>query len=135
MTEELTEEEEQALREMGYGYPKEDEKQNIFAFFKQVIATRDTSRVANLTEVELGNVRVPVRTLLELSEFCKAASLNGLGTYFNSESQIISNTSLSREGFLDKLAVTQKREVERRSRVPVQNKGWFRKKQPEPEYV
>jgi len=130
--EELTEEDQQALQELGYGFPQVEEKQNIFGFFKRVIDMNDTTRTANLMQDELGYVRIPVRTNLSLALYAKQMGLTGLGEYFFQESQIISDSSLSREGFLDKLAVTQKREVDSRTRRNnlQQNKGWFNKKQP-----
>lgn len=132
--ENLTDEEVEALAQMGlgYGYPKAEEKQNIFAFFRKVISMSDTTRTSNLNEDELGLAKIPVRTNLELSEYCKVMGLKGLSTYFNQEAQIITNSSLSREGFLDRLAVTQKREMETKLKRPKSvNKGWFKKKQPE----
>lgn len=138
MDEEFTPEEMQLaeeLAESGYGYPKEEEKQNIFSFFRRVIFMPDTSRTSNLTEDELGMVKIPVRTNLELAEYCKHQGLNGLSQFFFNEAQIISNTSLSRDGFLDKLAVTQKREVEskRREFTAKQKKNWFKKPSTSPQ--
>lgn len=128
--EELSPEEMEALEQL-YGYPKEEEKQSIFAFFKKVITMRDSSRTANLTNDEIGTVRNSVRTFQELALYCKEMSLTGVSNYFDSKAQIILGTSLSREGFLDRLAVTQKRETESKVRKPMtQNKGWFKKKEP-----
>ena len=131
---ELTPDEEEALEELGYGYPRPEEKQNIFSFFKRVIIMKDTTRTSNLNEDELGLIKVPVRTLLNLSLYSGQMGLSGLGNYFFQESQIVSNSSLSREGFLDKLAVTQKREMEARTRrfSPAQKKRWFKPKEQQP---
>ena len=130
--EEFTDEDLETLDQLGLGYPKQSEKQNIFAFFKRVITMADTTRTSNLTEDEMGAVKVPVRTNLELAQYCKAMGLTGLGNYFLAESQIISNSSLSREGFLDKLAVTQKRELETKSKSSLaKRRGWFKKKKEE----
>lgn len=134
---ELTEEEIEELEKLGYGFPKPDEKNNIFSFFKRVIATRDTTRVSNLQEEELGHATIPVRTNLQLALYCEQMGLGGLGSHFMKESQIISNSSLSRDGFLDKLAVTQKREMDTKTRTatPAQRRNWFqRKNQPQQEY-
>ena len=133
MEEELTEEEIETLEEMGYGAPQAEEKQNIFTFFKRVIFMKDTTRTGNLTNDELGIVTIPLRTNLELSLYAKKMGLLGVASYFKEKAHITSDSSLSREGFLDKLAVTQKREMEsktRRSNLP-QKKGWFAKQQPQ----
>lgn len=133
MEEELTQEEQEALEELGYGAPRPEEKHNIFSFFKRVISMGDTTRTSNLTEDELGAVKVPVRTNQFIALYAQQMGLIGLAQHFFKESQIITNSSLSRDGFLDKLAVTQKREMDARSRggtPPQQPKGgWFKRKQ------
>ncbi len=137
MAEELTQEEMEALKEMGYGYPQEEEKANIFSFFKRIISAKDTTKTANLINDELGIAKVPVRTSLTLSLYAKEMGLSGLGDYFFKEAQIITDSSLSREGFLDKLAVTQKREIDSSNRKPPKpkQKSWFgSKKQEQPAY-
>ncbi len=126
---ELTLEEMESL-EGTYNYPPQEEKENIFSFFKRVISMPNTLRTANLTGDELGGIRIPVRTLHKLSLYCKQMGLTGLGEHFAKEAHIITDSSLSREGFLDKLAVTQKREMEAKTKMPAteeQKKGWFKK--------
>jgi len=129
---ELSPEELMALEtELERQYPKEDEKQNIFSFFKRVIGMKDTTKTSNLNEEELGFATVPVRTWLELSLYCEKQGLKGLGTYFAEKAHIISDSSLSKDGFLDNLAVTQKREMETKARkfTESQKKNWFGRKQ------
>jgi len=128
--EELTPEEVDALEEIGYGYPKKKEEHNIFAFFRRVISMPDTTRTSFLTADELGLVKIPLRTNLSIALYCKQMGLRGLSSHFEKEAHITSDSSLSRDGFLDKLAVTQKREMETKTRKPaVVNKGWFKKKE------
>jgi len=133
MEEQLTQEEVDLLAQSGLGYPQQEDKNNIFTFFKKVLSMDDTSRTANLTETELGGVRIPVRTLEMLSLYCCQMGLTGLGEHFMKEAQVITNTSLSREGFLDKLVVTSKKEMETSTRMPPtasQKRRWFKKKNP-----
>ena len=129
---ELIQEELEALEQYGYSYPKEEDKLNVFSFFKRVISQRDNTRTANLLPDEIGNVRNSVRTFQELELYCRKLGLSGLSQYFQEKGQIVLGTSLSREGFLDKLAVTQKRETDTKlgRHQQTQNKGWFKKKQP-----
>jgi len=131
----MTPEEMEMLKSMGYGYPQEEEKQNIFTFFKKVIAQKDNSKTANLDIDELGIVRIPVRTCQDLALFCHSVGSTGLSKYFMNKGQILLGTSLSKDGFLDKLAVTQKREVESKRRRLFQNKGWFKKNKPVTEEI
>lgn len=128
---EQDEDREELFENLQYGeYPKEEEKHNIFTFFKKVILMKDTTRVANLKDDEIGLAKVPVRTLQGLSLYCKEVGLSGLGRYFEKEAHILTDTSLGREGFIPKLAVTTKREMEAKSKVfsDAQKKTWFKKK-------
>jgi len=139
--EELTPEEEQELTELfgekGYGYPTLEEKQNIYAYFKKVIAMPFNIKTANINKDEMGMIQLPVRSLLGLSLYCKSMGMSGFSHYFKNEAQIILGSSLSFEGFLDKLAVTQKKESEIKTRRLSQPKrGFFgKKKRPEEEMV
>lgn len=135
MEEELMQEYIDAMEEQTGNFPREKEKENILSFFKRVIFMPDTTRTSNLDKDEIGQVKVPVRTNLSLSLYAQQMGLAGLGNHFFKESQIISDSSLSKEGFLDKLAVTQKREMESKTRRAnlQQKKGWFSRKEPEPQ--
>jgi len=139
---ELTPEEQALLTaEFGGNYPKEEEKQNIYNYFKKVISMKDNTKTANLTEDEIGFAKIPVRTNQEIALFCDVmgmgdiedgGKMKGFAGYFMKEAQILLGTSLSREGFLNKLAVTQKRESSFNTKAPAQNKGWFKKKKKKP---
>lgn len=127
----LTQEEIEALREMGYGYPQEEEKANIFNFFKRIITSNDTRRTSNLTKDELGMPEISVRGGLGLSLFCESLGMKGFADYFEKESLVTTDTSLSREGALINLAVTQKRTIDKKQAPNIAKKGWFNKKEPE----
>lgn len=131
--EQLTTEDMETLKQLGYGnYPQEEEKQNMFAFFKRVLSTKDNTKTGNLTNEEIGEVRLPVRTNKQIALYCKVMGMKGFANYFESESQILLGSSLSRDGFLDKLAVTQKKEMETKTRTSVPIKrGWFKPKKQE----
>ena len=129
-------EEEMLNAQTDYGYPQRQDKASLFAFLKRVIFMSDTSRTSNLSEEELGMTRVPVRTNQMISLFCNQMGLEGLGHYFFAESQILTNTALSRGGFLDKLAITQSKRTEEslKTNIP-QKKGWFAKKEEQPHQI
>ena len=42
--EELTDEDRESLEQMGYSYPKEEDKLNIFAYFKRVLNLEDNTK-------------------------------------------------------------------------------------------
>ena len=91
-------EDEEFRQSMGYGYPQEAQKNNPIAFFKELIARKSNIKSANLTEDELGSVRIPVRTNLEISEYCNAMKMTAFSRYFRAKSQVIQATSLRLDG-------------------------------------
>ncbi len=115
--------------------PQPEDKQNQFTFINNVATTEDTTRVGNVSDTELGNSKYPIRSFKNLALISDKIMENDLfKEYFLAESSIVTDTSLSKDGFLDKLAVTQTRQIadvtKRKSRA---NRGWFRKKEiPEP---
>jgi len=136
MSESFTEEEvAEAVKDLGYGHPQEEDKQNIYAYFKKVISMGDNAKTSNLLDEEIGSAKLPVRTHQEIALYCRMMGMKGFANYFEKEAQIILGTSLSRDGFLNKLAVTQKRETDIKARKSVGvNKGWFKKKNPEQQF-
>ena len=125
---------EEAFDEISQLYPTQEEKQNIFTYFKKVILQKNNIKTANLTNDEIGLVKLPVRTNLEIAQYCDSMGMKGFSSFFEKEAQILLGTSLSREGFLDKLAVTQKRESEIKTRksAPPRTGFFGKKKQQEP---
>jgi len=56
-------------------------------------------KIGNLTKDEIGLPRLPVRTLLELSDDCHIiSSMSSFETDFKKQAQDMVNTSLSKEG-------------------------------------
>jgi len=133
MHEEEMIEDEELRRTLGYSYtpenPLADEKESIFAFFKRVITKPLNIKTANLTDDELGNVKIPVRTNLEISSYCKNMKMSAFSRCFEDDAQVILGSSLSRGGFLDQLAVTTKKEARtemtRKGQQQNQRGGWF----------
>jgi hypothetical protein len=129
MTEELTPEEMELLESItsNSSYPKGEEKQGVFTFFKKVIGMPDTVRTSNLDNDELGMPKLPIRSLKELSLFCQMNGLYGLASYFHDEGTILTNSALSKDGFLDRLVVTQRKLTEMKTKQfsEKQKKRWF----------
>lgn len=105
------------------------EKANIHSFFTKVIQNPETIRIGNVKEEELGNPQLTIRGLKELELFSKDIEENQLwADYFNKMADLTTETSLSKEGFLLRLSVTQKKELADTTPKKKVNKGWFRKK-------
>jgi len=124
MAEDLTEKEaEDIVRQFNEG------KANMHSFFTNVVKSPDTIKTGNLTQEELGVPKLPVRTYKELELFSKdIADEKEWGEYFQKMSEIQTASSLSKEGFFMKLAVTLKKELSDMTPSKKKNKGWFHKK-------
>lgn len=96
-----------------YGFPTGKEKQTVFSFFKKIISLRDSSKVANVTKYELGAPSLTIRAWQDLALYCAVENLDIVANYCMAQNEIILATSLSKDGFLDTLAVSQKREIAR----------------------
>ncbi len=104
-------------------------KQNMHSFFTNVVKSDDTTKTGNLTIDELGNPKLPVRTYKELAAFCDdVVDEKTWGEYFDRMAEIQTSTSLSKDGFLMRLAVTIKKELADVTKQKKSNKGWFKKK-------
>ncbi len=128
MSESYTEEEVKAYGEEIVRQSSET-KNNLHTFLTRVIQDENTTKTGNLSDEELGLSRLPVRSLMELELFCRdICADDGWADYFKKSGEIQKASSLSKDGFLLKLSVTNKKELadvtpERKKK----NKGWFRK--------
>ena len=123
---------EETKNAMGYGYPQQEEKNNLVAFFKEIIRKTFNFKTANLSLEELGAAKIPVRTNLEIANYCNNMGMSAFADVFMEEAQIVAGTSLSKEGFLDKLAVTTQKfsetSLSKKSSSSSKKKGLFGKK-------
>lgn len=125
MSEEINEEQAQELlREFS------ESKQTIHNFLTNVIREEDTTKTGNLNEEELGKTNLPLRSAKELELFCEQVwNQKSWKEYFKKLGNINTDTSLSKEGFLMRLGVTQKKELQDTTLKPKkENKGWFKSK-------
>jgi hypothetical protein len=105
------------------------EKSNTHAFLTKVIDNDSTLKTGNINEEELGNPQINLRGLKELELFSRKIEKNELwADYFEGMAEIVTAPSLSKEGFLLKLAVTNKKELADVTPQRKRNKGWFSKK-------
>lgn len=114
---------EQMLREYA------EQKQNQHSFFTNIIKTDDTTRVGNLTSEELGEPKIPLRSSKELELVCRDLIDNeSWAEYFKKESEILTSTSLSKEGTLIQLSVTNTKQIaDITKKEKKSNRGWFKK--------
>ena len=121
---------EQLASALGYGASSPEGKHNVHTFLHNIATAKDTTKIGFLKEEEIGLPKNPVRTYKTLASIAGSIMDNeDLANYFNNKSEILTSTSLSREGFLDKLAVVQRRELaDVTSKPRKENKGWFKPK-------
>jgi len=110
--------------------PTAEEKHNVHTFLHQVATDPNTTRTANLDTTELGVTRFSLRSYGELALASKELCNDNIWQeYFKKKGEILSGTSLSKNGFLDQLAVVQRREIgDITPRPQKPNSGWFKKK-------
>ena len=106
--------------EQGYGSPDESTAENVHTFLKRAIFdVPETFKVSNLKQQELGQPQLPVRLWLNLGLSFSARGEEELSSYCKLKAGIISDTSLSRDGFALRTAVTTKKEIVRtRHKIP-----------------
>ena len=132
MAEEQLTPEEQAIFEeavKNYGAPQQDEKHNVHTFLHKVSVSQDTTKTGNLSEEEIGVTKYSLRTYKKLKLISdKLIGDDMWAEYYRDKGEILSATSLSKDGFLMKQATTQTRQIADITKPRVQNKGWFKKK-------
>lgn len=115
------------MRKMGV------EEKGIDAFFLEIVRTDDTRKVGFITEDELGRPFIPVRTLFELANDCDLIpSMSSFSSDFRKQAENVLATSLSKEGFLIKARITQKKEFLDKAKRKIK-RGWFGRKEKEEE--
>lgn len=93
------------------------EEKGIDNFFLEIVRAEDTTKIGNITEDELGTPPLPIRTLKELANDCDLIpSMSSFAKSFRTESENILASSLSKEGFLIKARITQKKEFLEKSK-------------------
>lgn len=99
---------------------------NIHSFFTDIIKAKSTKKTGNLEKEELGTPRLTQRGVLELELFCRNIYKQDLwADYFKDIAEIQTATSLSKDGTLIKLAVTNKTELAETTKEKKKNKGMF----------
>lgn len=136
--EDMTEEElEEEVSHLIGTTPSGDDKYNAHKFLHDVVEAEDTTKLGYLSEEELGDSELTERAYKELELISKEIMKNTFfAEYFEKEAEIVTSTSLSKEAKLLDLSVIQKREISTGTNKAPQkeNKGWFKKKNPSPEY-
>lgn len=116
--------------------PTPDEKSNIHTFLRDVVLTKDTTKIGNLQDdKDLNELGIPKHTVRGCKEMARISEkiMNNefFKSYFNQESEDVLATSLSRGGFLVKQATIQTKIIADATKRRKINKGWFGKQRVE----
>ena len=110
--------------------PLPEEKHNIHTFLFKVATADDTTKLGYLKEEEIGLAHLPIRADKSMALISSEIMENDyFKKYFEKESEIVSSTSLSRNAKLINSAVLSRREIEDKTKMKTENKGWFKKKE------
>ena len=101
-----------------------NKQSSVIDFFRDIIISPSTTKTGNLSIDELGMPRLTQRGVLELALFTDKTFIDkGWNEYFTDLAEIQTKTSLSKNGTLINLAVTQKKELADMSPSEQKKKG------------
>jgi len=115
-------------KDSDFSYPKGKEKDNQFKFFRDIIKQDDTTRIGNIKREEMGEAELGVRHYQEIADYAEVEGLKTVANYLRSRSNIITATSMSRNGFWSELFMTQIKREKKDQKDGVK-KSWFGKKE------
>jgi hypothetical protein len=107
-----------------------DKPGNIHDFLLKAIQQEDTTKLGFLTKEELGNPRHPLRAYKELQVMADTFEMPEFKQYFEDlGNKVVTDPSLSLNGFLLMLAISERRSLQ--ARLPGKaegkpNRGWFK---------
>lgn len=107
--------------------PMKEIKDNIFKFFREILQLKESWKVGNLKDSEIGLTRLSIRSYLELAQYASAEGLDIVSDYFTERAEITASTSMGRKGFLPQLFVTQIKREQKLQEQPKEKTGWFKR--------
>jgi|TARA_Y100000310_G_scaffold342241_1_gene444503 hypothetical protein len=111
--------------DQGYGSPEPPLKDNVYKFFREILEKEDSTRIGNLKTTELGQLPLGVRSYLEIGGFCDKVGLEKVAAYLKEKAMIVTSTSMSKDGFLAQLFVTQIKKEQKVDKPLEGKKPWF----------
>jgi len=100
----------------------------LYGLFKYTIKKPDSKRVSNLTNEELGSWNLSLRDCERIALIADTFRHPGVAKFFINQSRIISDTAMSRKGWLTELFITSKKFASRDTSSSIQNLPQFSKK-------
>lgn len=109
-------------------YPSHTAKDNIFKFFRRILRLKDSVKVANFNDIEIGKSKLAVRSWMQLALYAEKENYPLIEAYFRQQAEIIASSSMGRKGFFLQTSVTQIKK-EQKVQVPTieKPKMWDKK--------
>jgi len=83
------------------------EKDNQYKFMRELLKTRDSKKIGNVTSEELGKINLSLRGALEVSLLSGQLGLDTTRQYYQKKAEILAATSMSRKSTFLSLIFTQ----------------------------
>ncbi|KKN11193.1 hypothetical protein LCGC14_1028970 [marine sediment metagenome] len=119
-------------KDTSYGSPTAAQKESLFKFYNKLLTIKDTTRIGNMTAKEIGLGRLSVRGNKSIALYAEAEGLSLVSEYFRDKANILTETSMSKKGFMSQLFFTQIKR-EKKDSNKTQDKKWFSSKKEEAE--
>lgn len=117
---------EEDLQDMFEDYnPKQNVKDSIFRFFRDILKLKDSSKTGYLKEEEIGRLPLTVRGYQSMANFFHSQKMDRIAEHFIREGEITLATSLSRKGFFLQTTVTQIKKEQKMSSTPEPQRGFL----------
>lgn len=98
-----------ALDSMDANYPVQKEQQGLYQTLWKMITRKDSTKIANLQKVELGDCNITVRDAQHLKQLGITFNNPIYAMYYGGHGEITLATSMSRDGWLGELFISQKK--------------------------
>lgn len=105
--------------------PDKPEKDSFYRFARDMLDKKDSTKIANVQKNELGTPKITLRAYQDLALYAQAEGLDKVSEYLYNKGEVISKTSMGKEGFWAKLLVTQIKKETKTSESPKKAKRWF----------
>ena len=118
------------IREGEADYPRPTKNESLYNLFHEVLEIEDSSKVANLSEAELGSLSISVRDCQRIALLADMLHHRPFAQFFARQSQLILRTSSSKKGWFAELFVSSKKLTTRAStqrfeqQEPRRNSRW-----------
>ena len=100
--------------------PEPPIKDSILKFFREIINSKDSTKVSNLDKFELPYVR----GLKHIANYADIRGLDKVRDYLNYDAEIYLSTAMSKLGFMAQLFVTQIKKEQKTQITPQVKKAW-----------